>query len=122
MPVPFDNQHTPPEERRLEEFFAAYRAATPDPEPSANFMPGLWQRIEARQSVRNGFWRLAPAFATASAAICVILGLFLVSPRDGGSVSGRTSYIEILAQEHAGDMPELAEAIFMEAEQENRIQ
>jgi len=36
-------------ESKLDSLFAEYRAASPDPEPSADFMPGMWKRIEARR-------------------------------------------------------------------------
>jgi len=37
-------------EERLDALFRTYREAFPDPDPSRNFMPNLWQRIEARQT------------------------------------------------------------------------
>jgi hypothetical protein len=35
---------------KLDGMFQEYRAALPDVEPGARFMPGLWQRIEARRT------------------------------------------------------------------------
>ena len=37
------------EEERLDALFRAFREC-PAPEPSANFMPNLWARIDSRQS------------------------------------------------------------------------
>ena len=37
-------------EARLDDLFHAYREACPDPEPSVNFMPAMWAKIEARQA------------------------------------------------------------------------
>ena len=34
---------------KLDALFAEYRSACPDPEPSADFMPAMWKRIEARR-------------------------------------------------------------------------
>ncbi len=42
-------QHEGHREAQLDALFQAYLEACPAPEPSANFMPQLWQRIEARQ-------------------------------------------------------------------------
>src|ERR1700761_2589652 len=47
--------------------------ACPDVDPGPNFMPLLWQKIEAR----HGFWftfvRLGRGALTASAALCLLL-------------------------------------------------
>src|SRR5258706_368782 len=53
------------DDQKLDALFGAYRAACGGPEPSANFMPNLWARIESRQSVTFSFRRMANAFATA---------------------------------------------------------
>jgi hypothetical protein len=60
---------------RLDELFRAYRQACPDPEASANFMPAMWARIEAREVSTNWFGRVAKALVTAALAASVILGL-----------------------------------------------
>jgi hypothetical protein len=61
------------EESALDSLFRSYRAACPDVEPGVNFMPVLWQKIEARR----GFWttlgRFGKSAVTASAALCVVL-------------------------------------------------
>ena len=62
-------------EARLDELFLAYREAYPDPEPSVNFTPKLWARIEAREVSTNLFGRMAKALVTAALAASVILGL-----------------------------------------------
>src|SRR5579875_3163122 len=61
------------EESGLEKLFASYRAACPEVEPGVNFMPELWQKIEARQSFGSVFERLSRMFAAASAAVCRLL-------------------------------------------------
>jgi hypothetical protein len=44
-----DNQRYLQEsDEALNALLASYRAASPDPEPSVNFMPQLWQKIDAR--------------------------------------------------------------------------
>ncbi len=39
-----------PDGDKLDALWVEYRNACPDPEAGAGFMPGLWQRIEARRS------------------------------------------------------------------------
>jgi hypothetical protein len=61
------------DERSLDELFQRYRHACPDVDPDPNFMPVLWQKIEAR----HGFWftfvRFGRGALTASAAMCLLL-------------------------------------------------
>jgi hypothetical protein len=66
-------------ESRLDELFQAYREASPIPEASANFMPALWARIEAREVSRNWFGRFAKGLVTAALAASIILGLMVSS-------------------------------------------
>ncbi len=60
-------------ERELDELFRAYRAVCPDPEPSVGFMPGIWQKIEARSSFWLLFARVGRQATTASALACLVL-------------------------------------------------
>jgi hypothetical protein len=41
---------SPDQDVKLDRLFAAYRDAIPDVEPSSNFLPNVWQQIEAKQS------------------------------------------------------------------------
>jgi len=56
------------EEERLDALFLAFREC-PTPDPSANFMPTLWARIESRQRFTFSFRRMAGAFVTAALAL-----------------------------------------------------
>ena len=84
------------EERRLERLWEAYRMATPAPDPSANFMPELWAKIEAARPVswvvplRLLVTRLAPLLAL----LIVAMGLYLWNPR---LTTADPSYVEVLA-------------------------
>ena len=42
---------------KLDALFTEYRAACPDPEPGADFMPALWRRIEARRTATVSVFR-----------------------------------------------------------------
>lgn len=97
-------------EARLEALFAAYRQACPDPEPSRNFMPGLWQKIEVAQGVPVGFNRWLRLFASAAALVVLILGGLSYAPgsRRPSSVYNST-YVEVLTAQHVIEAVEFAE-------------
>ncbi len=82
---------------RLERLWAAYRQATPEPEPSVNFMPELWARIEAARpsSWTLVFARLASRLVPVAAAVTLALGVYIWSP----SSSSSTGYVDTLASE-----------------------
>jgi hypothetical protein len=46
-------------EARLDDLFRTYRAVCPDPEPSVNFIPNMWARIETREISTTWFGRVA---------------------------------------------------------------
>jgi hypothetical protein len=80
----------------LDQLFATYRAALPDPEASAGFMPELWRRIEARQSFLSRMKKLTQVFVAAAAAICLLLGIVLQAPvgKQRPAVAG--TYVDVL--------------------------
>jgi len=84
---------------RLDALFEAYRAACPDVEPGADFMPHLWQKIEARQGMSAVFGRWARNLATAALALSMLLGL-AVSISGSRVALPAESYVEVLAEEH----------------------
>jgi hypothetical protein len=86
------------ENRQLDHLFEQYRTAVPDPEASANFMPELWRRIEARQFFLVRLKRVTQVFVAAAAAICLLLGIALqvpVATQQRPMVSG--NYVDVLA-------------------------
>ncbi len=86
-------------ESGLDEMFRAYRAACPDPEASANFMPALWTRIEARELSTSWFGRVARTLVTAGLAASVILGLMIASrPQPTAFFDG--TFVEALHADH----------------------
>lgn len=95
------------DEGRLSALFAAYREACPDPEPSANFMPLLWQKIEARQTFAVTVQRFAQAFLTVAAAICILMTVIMVSTRSGSTGFYAASYVETLAAEQTPEALDL---------------
>jgi len=76
---PMEPSNSSGRERRLDELFRAYREACPDVDAGANFMPGLWAKIEARQVSTNWFGRAAKALVMVGLAASVILGMLVSS-------------------------------------------
>lgn len=89
------------DEERLNALFRAYRAACPEPEPSANFMPQLWQRIEGRQTFSFFLGRMASGFVTAAVALTLVMAVYLYFPSPSSAFYSE-SYVEALAG-HAAD-------------------
>jgi len=89
------------DEQGLDALFRAYRDACPDLEPSANFMPQLWERIEARQSYSFFLGRLTSGFVTAAAAITLAMAVWLYIPRYNAFYS--ETYVEALSASHSAD-------------------
>jgi hypothetical protein len=93
------------DEQRLDALFRAYAKACPAPEPSVNFMPNLWQRIESRQTFTFSFRRMANALTTAAVALSIALGVYMSIPRS--NPNSYSSYIEALADANSLDTPEI---------------
>jgi hypothetical protein len=100
-------------ERELDALLAAYREACSAPEPSPDFMPRLWQQIEARRSVSYTFGRWTRALVTAAAAICLLLGLLQAYMPVRPAFYTKT-YIEALQEESSTDSPAYVEAQWLE--------
>ena len=94
-------------DERLDQLFRAYRNACPDPEPRADFMPRLWQRIEARQTFTFSFRRMASGLVTAAMAASIALGIYMAMPRVPANASDYSNYVEVLADANAIDTPDI---------------
>jgi len=98
------------DEEGIDALFRAYRDACPAPEPSANFMPNLWQRIEARRSFAFSFQRMASGFVTAAIALSILLGVYMWIPRSNRPYYSQ-SYVEALSDADALDTPDFVAPI-----------
>jgi len=98
------------EDEKLDALFRAYRDACPDPEASANFMPKLWARIDARQTFLFSFRRMANAFVTAAVALSIALGVYLTIPRSNPGSYPET-YVEALADANPLDNPDVVSPV-----------
>jgi len=106
------------EEQRLDALFRAYRDACPTPEASANFMPNLWSRIEARKTYTFSFRRMANAFVTAALALSLGLGVYMSIPRS--NAYSPQSYIEALAEANPLDTPDIVGPVHLELSETGR--
>src|SRR5438270_10727824 len=85
---------------KLDALWAEYRAVLPDPEPTASFMPGLWQRIEARRSSNAVMLRrIAQVCVGATLALTVVMGAILIPQLDKSLVYSST-YVDEIAADH----------------------
>jgi|SRR5579883_2275806 len=107
------------EDERLDALFQAYRRACPTPEASANFMPNLWQRIEARQRATFSFRRMANAFVTAAVAMSIALGVYMVAvPKTSNTAP--ISYLEALAESRPLDTPDFVTPVSLDLSGQGR--
>lgn len=97
------------DEKRLDALFRAYREACPTPEPSANFMPNLWARIESRQRFTFSFRAIANGFVTAAVALSLALGVYMSIPRSSALTT--ESYLDALADARPLDSPDITERV-----------
>ena len=97
--VPGDERPLPGE---VQELFRSYRDSFEGIDGSANFMPGLWARIDSRRRVTYSFGRLASAFVTAAFLLCLIMsGTLLINNQPAGG--NQASYVDALADTVADD-------------------
>lgn len=101
------------DEKHLDALFEAYRAACPEPEPSAGFMPQLWQRIEGRRTFSFFVGRIASGFVTAAVAATLAMAIYIYLPR-ANNVYYSESYVEALAAGHPTDSVELFDATYLD--------
>src|SRR3954452_21400982 len=94
--------HGSSDDERLDALFREFASVCPDREPSANFMPRLWQQIEARQTYTFSFGRMANALVTAAVALSIVLGVYMSIPRSNPYYS--QTFVEVLADASSQDM------------------
>lgn len=99
---------------RLNHLMTRYREACPDIEPSAAFMPGLWDRIEARRSFSFRLRGYARVIATAAATVCFAIAAFQLAPLGRNPMYERT-YVEALEADHAPETMAFADLMVDDA-------
>ncbi len=102
-----ERMHTEDQDRghlydaKLDGLFTAYRDAVPDPEASPQFMPNLWQKIEARRiDTSSIFRRLAHVCMAATVALLLLTAVLTPTAQDD-EVLYSSTYADVLAADHA---------------------
>lgn len=109
------------DDEKLDALFQAYRKACPTPEASANFMPELWAKIEARQRFTFSFRRMAQAVATAAVALSIALGVYVSMPRHAKTSRYYSqSYLEALSDANSLDTPDIVGPVRLDLSEPGR--
>jgi hypothetical protein len=85
---------------KLNRLLVQYRDACPDVDASSDFMPNLWQKIEARRVETTGLFRRLAQICVAATAILALLITGVLMPASSASVFDSTSYVDVLAADH----------------------
>lgn len=99
------------EDSKLDQLFLNYRAACPEVEPSPNFMPSLWQRIESRHSFGFVFRNVARVTMTACAALCLLLVFMNFASPFRERIAQTPNYTDVLMAEHTAENTDYTEAL-----------
>jgi hypothetical protein len=94
---------------QLHDLLVRYRAACPEVEPGANFMPQLWEKIDQRGSLWFFFGRFGRHFTAAAAGLCLLLALLNLGERY--SYSNVLSYPDALVAAHSAERTYFAEGV-----------
>ena len=95
-----------PMDVKLNQLLVAYRNAVPDPEASPQFMPKLWQRIDARRNESLSiFRRLAEVCVLATLTLALLMSVF--HPQSDPGVTG--NYVDALKDEQTSNYAVLLE-------------
>jgi negative regulator of sigma E activity len=89
---------------KLDALWAEYREACPDRDASADFMPKLWHRIDAR---RNETLSLIRRFAQVCVAATVALALLLVIIPEFQTDTDSGTYADVLAAEQTSNYAQI---------------
>ena len=85
----------------LDRLFQRYRAACPESDGGPDFMPRLWQKIEARRGFAVKLRAYAHRLVSVAAAVCLAAFVFELSPLAGVNNVYTHTYVDILEEENA---------------------
>src|ERR1700730_10915213 len=88
-------------DQQLNSFFAAYREGISGPEPSPEFMPALWGKIEAKRSFVYRLKKMSQLAMGAALAASILWGILFLPLPHFDTPAG--SYVDMLADAHADD-------------------
>jgi anti-sigma-K factor RskA len=87
---------------KLDSLWAEYRQACPEPEPSANFTPRVWQRIEARRRTTSSLRHWVEACVMAALTLTLLIAAFLI-PRYQRQPLYQSTSADVLAEADSPD-------------------
>jgi len=94
---------------KVDALFAEYRSAFPDMDGGVNFMPNLWQKIEARRNENvSVFRRLAQVCVLATAALTLAMAILI--PRIQSEPVYTATYVDVLDAAHSVDSAQLMDS------------
>ena len=94
---------------KVDALFAEYRSAFPELDGGVNFMPNLWQKIEARRNENvSVFRRLAQACVLATAALTLAMAILI--PRIQREPVYTATYVDVLDAAHSVDSAQLLDS------------
>lgn len=94
----------------LQHLMARYRDACPEVSPSPEFMPQLWQRIDARRALS---WKLRAwgrVIVTAAATLCFAIAMLQLAPIGVNPTYERT-YVEALEADQTPETMAFADMV-----------
>lgn len=105
-------------EQQLDALWVHYRAAHPDREPAAEFMPALWRRVDAQRKANSSWLRHWVEWCVGATAVAALwMGFYLIPSYQSEQPYQQASYVEALsAADSANDTPFVN--AFMQAEEE----
>jgi hypothetical protein len=99
-----------PSDHELNRLLARYAQSVSEPEAGANFMPGVWQRIEAKRGVSFKLAAYARVLAMGAASLCLAAGLFELSTARPDSFSS-SRYVDVLDDDDAAETLAFADVV-----------
>lgn len=85
-----------PNEQELNRLLERYARACPELDASAGFMPGVWQRIDARRGFSFKLGTYARVLAMSAASLCLAAGLFEISSYGPAQQLAANHYVDVL--------------------------
>ena len=83
-------------ERNLDRLLERYADSCPETEAGANFMPAVWQRIDARRGFSVKLAYYARMLAMTAASLCLAAGLFEISAYGPSQQLASKHFVDVL--------------------------
>jgi len=101
-------------EHKLDELFMAYRESLPDREPTVNFTPELWRRIDQGRKATFSLTRFARGIVTGALALCFMMTALTWSPSSRSTSASpiyTATYLDVLDEDPQFQIETVAETL-----------